>query len=409
MEILQASMETVMTDKKNKNYKNYRKQTQMVRGGLWRSQHGETSEAIFMNSGYVFDSAEEAKARFAGESEGYLYSRYGNPTITMFEERMALNDEAEACFATASGMAAVFASFMSYLKSGDHIVSSRSLFGSCYYILDQVLPRYGITTHLIDGTDLSQWEKHITNKTKCIFLESPSNPTMEIVDIASVVKIAHHHNALVIVDNILASPVLQKPIEFGADIVVYSGTKHIDGQGRCLGGAILSSKKHYEEYIKPFIRHTGPSISPFNAWVLLKGLETLKHRMDQHCHNALKVANYLSQHPKVEKTIYPSLTDHPQHALASKQMSQGGSIVTFVIKGNNAFKFMNELNIFDISNNFGDTKSLVTHPATTTHRVIGEEGRKKLNIPDAMIRLSIGLEDVDDLIGDIDASFKQIL
>ena len=381
----------------------------MVRGGLLRSQHGETSEAIFMNSGYVFDSAEEAKARFAGESEGYLYSRYGNPTITMFEERMALNDEAEACFATASGMAAVFASFMSYLKSGDHIVSSRSLFGSCYYILDQVLPRYGITTHLIDGTDLSQWEKHITNKTKCIFLESPSNPTMEIVDIASVVKIAHHHNALVIVDNILASPVLQKPIEFGADIVVYSGTKHIDGQGRSLGGAILSSKKHYEEYIKPFIRHTGPSISPFNAWVLLKGLETLKHRMDQHCHNALKIANYLLQHPKVEKTIYPGLKNHPQHALANKQMLQGGSVVTFVIKGNNAFKFMNELNIFDISNNLGDTKSLVTHPATTTHRVIGEEGRKKLNIPDTMIRLSIGLEDVDDLIDDIDASFKQIL
>ena len=398
-----------MTDKINKNYKNYRKQTQMVRGGLLRSQHGETSEAIFMNSGYVFNSAEEAKARFAGESEGYLYSRYGNPTITMFEERMALNEEAEACFATASGMAAVFASMMSYLKSGDHIVSSRSLFGSCYYILDQVLPRYGITAHLIDGTDLSQWEKHVTNKTKCIFLESPSNPTMEIVDIASVVKIAHHHNALVIVDNILASPVLQKPMEFGADIVVYSGTKHIDGQGRSLGGAILSSKKQYEEYIKPFIRHTGPSISPFNAWLLLKGLETLKHRMDQHCSNALKVADYLSQHPKVEKTIYPGLKDHPQHTLASKQMLQGGSIVTFVIKGNNAFKFMNELNIFDISNNLGDTKSLVTHPATTTHRVIGEEGRKKLNIPDTMIRLSIGLEDVDDLIEDIDASLKQIL
>ena len=398
-----------MTDKINKNYKNYRKQTQMVRGGLLRSQHGETSEAIFMNSGYVFNSAEEAKARFAGESEGYLYSRYGNPTITMFEERMALNEEAEACFATASGMAAVFASMMSYLKSGDHIVSSRSLFGSCYYILDQVLPRYGITAHLIDGTDLSQWEKHVTNKTKCIFLESPSNPTMEIVDIASVVKIAHHHNALVIVDNILASPVLQKPMEFGADIVVYSGTKHIDGQGRSLGGAILSSKKQYEEYIKPFIRHTGPSISPFNAWLLLKGLETLKHRMDQHCSNALKVADYLSQHPKVEKTIYPGLKDHPQHTLASKQMLQGGSIVTFVIKGNNAFKFMNELNIFDISNNLGDTKSLVTHPATTTHRVIGEEGRKKLNIPDEMIRLSIGLEDVDDLIEDIDASLKQIL
>ena len=402
-------METIMSYKKNKNYSQYRNQTKLVRGGLFRSNHGETSEAIFMNSGYVFNSAEEAKARFAGELEGYLYSRYGNPTVTMFEERMALNEEAEACFATASGMAAVFASLMSFLKSGDHVVSSRALFGSCYHILDQILPRYGITTHLIDGIDLLQWEKNITNKTKCIFLESPSNPTMEIIDIKSVAKIAHQHNALVIVDNILASPVLQKPMEFGADIVVYSGTKHIDGQGRSLGGAILSSKKQYEEYIKPFIRHTGPSISPFNAWLLLKGLETLKHRMDQHCSNALKVADYLSQHPKVEKTIYPGLKDHPQHALASKQMSQGGSIVTFVIKGNNAFKFMNELNIIDISNNLGDTKSLVTHPATTTHRVIGEEGRKKLNIPDEMIRLSIGLEDVDDLIEDIDASLKQIL
>ncbi len=395
-----------MTDKKNINYKNYKKQTQLVRGGLSRSQHGETSEAIFMNSGYVFNSAEEAKARFAGELDGYLYSRYGNPTVKMFEERMALNEEAEACFATASGMAAVFASLMSFLKSGDHVVSSRALFGSCYHILDQILPRYGILTHLIDGTNISQWQKHITSKTKCIFLETPSNPTMEIIDIKSVVEIAHQHNALVIVDNILASPVLQKPMEFGADIVVYSGTKHIDGQGRSIGGAILSSKLHYEEYLKPFIRHTGPTLSPFNAWVLLKGLETLEYRINQHCHNALKIANYLSQHPKVEKTIYPGLKNHPQFVLAKKQMLTGGSIVTFVIKGNNAFKFMNALNLFDISNNFGDTKSLVTHPATTTHRVIGEEGRKKLNIPDTMIRLSIGLEDVDDLIDDIESALK---
>jgi O-succinylhomoserine sulfhydrylase len=399
-------MEGAMIEKNNKNYKKYKKQTQLVRGGLTRSQYGETSESIFMNSGYVFTSAEEAKARFAGELDGYLYSRYGNPTVKMFEERMALNEESEACFATASGMSAVFASLMSFLKSGDHIVSSCALFGSCYHILDQILPRYGIITHLINGTDLSQWEKHITNKTKCIFLESPSNPTMEIIDIKSVANIAHQHNALVIVDNILASPVLQKPMEFGADIVVYSGTKHIDGQGRSIGGAILSSKHHYEEYLKPFIRHTGPTLSPFNAWVLLKGLETLRHRMDQHCHNAFKVANYLSQHPKIEKTIYPSLKNHPQFALAKKQMLQGGSIVTFIIKGNSAFKFMNALNLFDISNNFGDTKSFATHPATTTHRIIGEEGRKKLNISDNMIRLSIGLEDVDDLIEDIESALK---
>ena len=398
-----------MSIKKNINYNQYRNQTKLVRGGLFRSRNGETSEAIFMNSGYVFNSAEEAKARFSGEQEGYLYSRYGNPTVTMFEERMALNEGAEACFATASGMSAVFASLLSYLKSGDHVVSSRSLFGSCYHIIDQILPRYGITTHLIDGTDLSQWEQHITNKTKCIFLETPSNPTMEIVDIKSVARIAHQFNALVIVDNIFASPVLQKPMDLGADIVVYSGTKHIDGQGRSMGGAILSSKKHYEEYLKPFIRHTGPTISPFNAWVLLKGLETLKYRMNQHCYNALKVANYLSLHSKVEKTIYPGLKNHPQHELIKKQMLQGGSIITFIIKENKAFQFMNALNIFDISNNLGDTKSLVTHPATTTHRVIGEEGRKKLNISDTMIRLSIGLEDKDDLLEDIDQAFKQVI
>ena len=397
-----------MNNRVNKNYKKYKKQTQRVRGGLLRSEHGETSEAMFMNSGYTFKNAEEARDRFAGELDGYLYSRYGNPTVAMFEERLALNEGAESCFATASGMAAVFASLMSYLKSGDEVVSSRALFGSCYHILDQILPRYNITTHLIDGTDLSQWEKHITKKTKCIFLESPSNPTMEIVDIQSVANIAHHYNALLIVDNILASPILQKPLELGADIVVYSATKHIDGQGRTMGGAILSSKQHYEECIKPFMRHTGPTLSPFNAWILLKGLETLQYRIDQHCQNAKKVANFLSQHSKVEKTIYPGLENHPQYHLAKIQMLQPGSIVTFVIKGNNAFQFINALNLFDISNNFGDVKSLVTHPATTTHRVIGEEGRKILNISDNMIRLSIGLEDVEDLIEDIDQAFQQI-
>lgn len=393
---------------KNKYYKNYKKQTKIVRGGLFRSEHGETSEAMFMNSGYTFKNAEEARDRFAGEVDGYLYSRYGNPTVAMFEERMALNEAAESCFATASGMAAVFASLMSYLKSGDEVVSSRSLFGSCYHILDQILPRYNISTHLIDGTDISQWEKHITKKTKCVFLESPSNPTMEIIDIQSVANIAHHNNALLIVDNILASPALQKPLELGADIVVYSTTKHIDGQGRSMGGAILSSKQHFEEIIKPFMRHTGPTLSPFNAWILLKGLETLQYRIDQHCKNALKVANFLSQHSKVERTIYPGLESHPQYNLAKKQMLQPGSIVTFTIKENNAFKFINSLNLFDISNNFGDAKSLVTHPATTTHRVIGEDGRKKLNISDNMIRLSIGLEDVEDMIDDIDKAFNKM-
>ena len=348
MEIPQSSLETTM---KNKNYNNYRKQTQRVRGGLFRSEHGETSEALYMNSGYTFNNAEEARDKFAGELDGYLYSRYGNPTVAMFEERLALNEGAESCFATASGMAAVFSSLLSCLKSGDEVVSSRALFGSCYHILDQVLPRYNITTHLIDGTDLSQWEKYITKKTKCIFLESPSNPTMEIIDIQSVAKLAHHHNALVIVDNIFASPVLQKPLELGADIVVYSATKHIDGQGRAMGGAILSTEQHFEETIKPFMRHTGATLSPFNAWILLKGLETMQYRIDQHCQNAFKVAKFLSQHFKVVKTIYPGLENHPQYDIAKKQMLQPGSIITFLIKGNNAFQFMNSLNLFDISNN----------------------------------------------------------
>ena len=401
-------METIRVDKKNKDYKQYKKQTQLVRGGLRRSRHGETSEAIFMNSGYVFKSAEEAEARFAGELDGYLYSRYGNPTVSMFEDRMALYEGAEACFATASGMSAVFASLMSYLKNGDEVVASRALFGSCYHILDQILPRYGIKTYLIDGTNLSQWEQHITDKTKCVFFETPSNPTMEIIDIQSVAEIAHKHETKVIVDNILASPILQKPIELGADLVVYSGTKHIDGQGRSLGGAILSTKQHYDEYLKPFIRHTGPTLSPFNAWIQLKGLETLQLRMKQHCSNAKKVAQYLYKHPKVERIIYPDLDNHPQYDLAKKQMTEGGSIVTFDVKNNKAFEFMNKLNIFDISNNIGDTKSLVTHPATTTHRVIGDKLRKKLNIYDSTIRLSIGLEDVDELIEDIDTAFKKI-
>jgi len=397
-----------MSFNNNKDYKYYKKQTNLVRGGLSRSSHGETSEAIFMNSGYVYKSAEEAKARFAGEQEGYLYSRYGNPTVTIFEERIALNEGAETCFATSSGMSAVFASLMSCLKYGDEVVSSRALFGSCYYIINEILPRYGITTHLIDGTKISEWEKYITNKTKCVFFETPSNPTMEIVDIAAVSKIAHKHKALLIVDNVFASPVLQKPIKLGADIVVYSGTKHIDGQGRSMGGAILSSKNHYEEYLKPFMRHTGPTISPFNAWILLKGLETLEYRMGHHCHNTFKIANYLFRNSKIKKTIYPYLTNHPQYALAKKQMLKGGSIVTFIIKEDKAFKFINALNLFDISNNLGDTKSLVTHPATTTHRVIGEAGRKMLNISDNMIRLSIGLEDVDDLIEDIESALKLI-
>ena len=399
-----------MVDKKEQKLKNVRKQTNLVRGGLSRSNHGETSEAIFMNSGYVFKNAEQAEARFAGEEEGYLYSRYGNPTVTMFEERMALNEGVESCFATASGMSAVFASLMCQLKAGDHVVAAEALFGSCYHILSKILPQYGIETTLIDGTDNSQWEQNISENTKCIFFETPSNPTMDIIDIKFVSDIAHQRGTRVIVDNIFASPVLQKPFEFGADIVVYSGTKHIDGQGRSMGGAVLSSNEFREEYLKPFIRHTGPTLSPFNAWVLLKGLETLQYRMNQHCYNAKKIAEYLSDHKRILKTIYPGLDTHPQFDLGQKQMLQAGSIVTLVIEGGkeNAFNFLNALKLFDISNNLGDTKSLATHPATTTHRVIGEEARKQLKIDDGMVRLSIGLEDYLDLIEDLDQALENV-
>ena len=399
-----------MVDKKEQKLMNVRNQTKLVRGGLSRSNHGETSEAIFMNSGYVFKNAEQAEARFAGEEEGYLYSRYGNPSVTMFEERMALNEGAESCFATASGMSAVFASLMCQLKAGDHVVAAEALFGSCYHILSKILPQYGIEITLIDGTDNSQWEQNIFENTKCIFFETPSNPTMDIIDIKFVSDIAHQRGIRVIVDNIFASPVLQKPFEFGADIVVYSGTKHIDGQGRSMGGAVLSSNEFREEYLKPFIRHTGPTLSPFNAWVLLKGLETLQYRMNQHCYNAKKIAEYLSDHKRILKTIYPGLDTHPQFDLGQKQMLQAGSIVTLVIEGGkeNAFNFLNALKLFDISNNLGDTKSLATHPATTTHRVIGEEARKQLKIDDGMVRLSIGLEDYLDLIEDLDQALENV-
>ena len=400
-----------MSKKINQHISNLRSQTRLVRGGLERSSHGETSEAIFMNSGYVFKNAEEAEARFAGESEGYIYSRYGNPTVKIFEKRMALNEGTESCFATSSGMSAVFASLMCFLKAGDHVLSSRSLFGSCFHIIDKILPRYGIITKLIDGTDRDQWEQNITKDTKCVFFETPSNPTMEIIDIQYVSNLAHKNDALVIVDNIFASPILQKPIEFGADVVVYSGTKHIDGQGRSMGGAILSTNHFREDYLKPFIRHTGPTLSPFNALIMLKGLETLKYRMDAHCRTAIMIAEYLENHKKILKTIYPGLKSHPQFNLAKKQMLQSGSIITFIVKGgkDDAFNFLNALNLIDISNNLGDTKSLVTHPATTTHRIIGEEGRKKLNINNEMIRLSVGLEDHHDIMEDIDQSLDKIL
>ncbi|MGF7161326.1 O-succinylhomoserine sulfhydrylase [Rhodoligotrophos appendicifer] len=377
--------------------------TRLVRGGLSRSPHGETSEALYLNSGFVYPDAETAAARFAGEAEGYVYARYGNPTVTMFEERLRLLEGAEACYGTASGMSAVFGALACQLRAGDHIVASRALFGSCYQIITAILPRFGITYTLVDSGDLDQWRKAFTRQTKCAFLESPSNPGLEIIDLEAVSHIAHEHGAMVVVDNVFATPVLQKPMTLGADIVVYSGTKHIDGQGRCLGGAILSTAKFKEEQLKPFLRHTGPSLSPFNAWVMLKGLETLKLRVLAQCAAAERIALALQDMAAVERVLYPTLPSHPQRDLAMRQMKAGGTLVTFFVKGGRAraFDALRQLRIIDISNNLGDAKSLITHPASTTHRNIGEEARATMGITEGMLRLSVGLEEVEDLLSDL--------
>ena len=374
--------------------------TKTIHGGQSPDKaYGSVMPPIYQTSTYAQTTP--------GGHKGYEYSRTHNPTRDALEKSFASIENGHYGLAFGSGLAAIDA-VIKLLKPGDEVISTNDLYGGTYRLFTKIFEKFQIKFHFTGMQDIQQIENCISPKTKLIWVETPTNPMLNIIDIKAVSALAKKHSVLLAVDNTFATPYLQRPLDLGADIVVYSGTKHIDGQGRSLGGAILSTKKHYEEYLKPFIRHTGPTLSPFNAWVLLKGLETLQYRMDQHCHNTLKIANYLFQHPKVEKTIYPDLKNHPQYALAKEQMLQGGSIVTFVIKGNNAFKFMNALNIFDISNNLGDTKSLVTHPATTTHRVIGEEARKKLNIPDTMIRLSIGLEDIDDLIEDIENAFKQV-
>ncbi|MCX7344484.1 MAG: O-succinylhomoserine sulfhydrylase [Alphaproteobacteria bacterium] len=377
--------------------------TKLVRGGLDRSRHGETSEALYLNSGFVYDEPETAERRFAGEDDGYVYGRYGNPTVTMFEERLALLEGSETCYALASGMASVFGALACQLKSGDHLVSSKALFGSCYQVVTSILPRFGIRTTLVDGVDLKAWREAITPDTKCVFLETPSNPTLEIIDLQAVCDIAKAAGANVVVDNIFATPILQRPLSYGADVVVYSGTKHMDGQGRVLGGAIMSTRKFKDELLKPFLRHTGPSISPFNAWVLLKGLETLKLRVEAQSLAALRVAEALTGCAGVSRVIYPHLDWHPQADLARKQMKLGGTMVTFEVAGGKkkAFDVLRHLGIIDISNNLGDAKSLMTHPASTTHRNIGAEARAMMGITDGMLRLSVGLEDVDDLIGDL--------
>jgi O-succinylhomoserine sulfhydrylase len=377
--------------------------TRLVHEGALRSQFGETSEAIFLNSGYVYASAEQAEARFKGDEEGFVYSRYANPTVSMFEARMCALEGAEAARGTSSGMAAVAASLLCHLRAGDHVVSARALFGSCRYIVEDLLPRYGIDTTLIDGRDLAAWERAIRRNTRAVFFETPTNPVLELVDIAAVAKIAHRAGALVVVDNVFATPLLQRPMPLGADIVVYSATKHIDGQGRCLGGVVLGSKDFIEEKLHNYLKHTGPSLSPFNAWVLLKGLETLPLRVARHGETAAAIADFLADRKEVARVFYPGRDDHPQAALAKRQMAGGGPMVAFEVKGGkaDAFRLMNALQIFKISNNLGDAKSLVTHPATTTHQRLPPEQRAELGIRDSSIRLSIGLEDVEDLKRDL--------
>lgn len=387
-----------------------KKETNLIRGGLQRSQFKETSEALYLNSGFVYNSAEQAEAIFKGEETGYQYSRYANPTIDIFEKRLALLDGTEDCFATASGMSAVFGSMMCQLKTGDHVLSASALFGSCRYILKEILPKFGIEVDFIDGRDLSQWKEKVKKNTKIFFLETPSNPCCEIIDIEKVCNIAKNNKITTIVDNIFASPVLQTPKNYGSDIVVYSGTKHIDGQGRVLGGAILTTKKFKEEILKPFLRHTGPCISPFNAWVLLKSLETIELRVNAQSDKALEIAKFLEKNSKIKKVNYPFLESFEQKDLAKNLMSKGGTIMSFIIDGNKekTFKFINSLKIFDITNNIGDTKSLVTHPETTTHRVLTEEERLNLGITSSLVRISIGLESTKDLKEDLDKALSVI-
>lgn len=383
--------------------KDWRLPTRLVRAGLTRSQHHETSEAIFFNSGYVFDNAAQAEAAFKGENDVYIYSRYGNPTVSMFEERLAALEGAEMCRGTATGMAAVFAALACFLKQGDRVVASRALFGSCHYIVDKVLPRWGVTTRFVDGTDLHEWREALATPANAVFLESPSNPMLDLVDIAAVAELAHRAGARVVIDNVFSTPLYQRPLELGADIVVYSATKHIDGQGRALGGAVLSTRAWMNEHFIPFYRNTGPSMSPFNAWVMLKGLETLELRVERQSANALALARYLEAHKGIEFVRYPGLPSFPQHALALRQMSGFGNLVTFVVKGGKraAFAVADALELVDISNNLGDTKSLICHPATTTHSRIGAEERAKLGISDGVLRISVGLEHPDDLAADI--------
>src|ERR1700740_1001609 len=388
----------------------YRPETRLVHGGTLRSQFGETSEALFLTQGYVYDTAEQCEARFKGHEPGFIYSRYSNPTIEMFERRMIELEGAEAARATATGMAAVTTAILAPLRAGDHVVAAKAMFGSCRYVVEDLLPRYGIASTLVDGLDLDQWQRAMRPNTKSCFLESPTNPTLDVLDIPAIADIAHAAGARLIVDNVFATPIWQSPLALGADVVVYSATKHIDGQGRCLGGVILSTEAFISEHIHNFMRQTGPSLSPFNAWVLLKGLETLAIRVRAQTETAGKVADALATHPKVSRLIYPGRADHPQAALVKKQMRAGSTLVGFEIKGGKAaaFRCLNALRLARISNNLGDAKSLVTHPATTTHQRLKPDARAELGISDGFIRFSTGLEHADDLIEDLAQALETV-
>jgi O-succinylhomoserine sulfhydrylase len=386
----------------------WRARTQAVRGGQLRSPFQETSEALYLTSGYAYEDPEEAEARFKGDAPGFIYSRYGNPTVTMFESRMAALEGAPVARATASGMAAVSTTFLCALKAGDHVVGAKAMFGSCRFVIEDVLARFGITHTLIDGTDVDQWASAITPKTRLLFLETPANPTLAISDMKAVAKLAHEAGARLIVDNAFATPALQRPMEFGADIVIHSSTKYIDGQGRALGGVILCKEDFLKDRLQSYYRNTGPSISPFNAWLHLKSLETLDLRMRAHCENALTVANFLAKEKKITKVLYPFRPDHPQHNLARAQMEGGGGVVTFEIAGGKpaAFKFAGALKLVDISNNLGDTKSLLTHPETTTHQKLSPAARAELGITSGLMRISVGLEDPADICEDLADALK---
>lgn len=385
---------------------NWKPQTAAVHSGTLRSGFGETSEAIYLTQGYVYDTAEAAEARFKGEEPGFIYSRYANPTVDMFEKRMCALEGAEDARAMASGMAAVAAALLCSARAGDHVVAARALFGSCRWIVETLMPRYGIESTLVDGTDIANWERAVRPNTKLFFLESPTNPTLEVIDIAAVAELAEAIGARLVVDNVFATPLQQKPLQLGAHVVVYSATKHIDGQGRCLGGIVLSDRKWIDENLHDYFRHTGPSLSPFNAWTLLKGLETLPLRVRQQTGSAARIADFLADRKGIDRVIYPGRADHPQADIVRRQMSGGSTLICLDVNGGKeaAFRFQNRLKIVRISNNLGDAKSLITHPATTTHKNLTDEARAELGIGPGTLRLSVGLEDVGDLLGDLDAA-----